>query len=256
MPDLPIIPLKVVEQAYGDVLQPAAKEVGSVLSRAVRAALSPARAALWSWEKAEQWAEAAAEQWLERRQVPVEHIVPPPVELQLSITAALQIAGPAEDPALREMFAGLLASGMDREVAESVHPAFVEILRQVTPQEARVLTGLHRAPLTSSVSISSSTTRTDGRVSYTPASPPPWTIVDRELGVQIKISPAMKNNLMRLGLVVESTTNYTDQRTGAPRGNSHTLGLSAFGTSLVRACVAAPSGVSPQSATPDGTPHP
>jgi hypothetical protein len=40
---------------------------------------------------------------------------------------------------LRDMYANLLAASMDTRTATGAHPAFVEIIRQLTPDEARLL---------------------------------------------------------------------------------------------------------------------
>lgn len=59
----------------------------------------------------------------------------------------LVIAGPtidaakytADEPLLREMFANLLVTSMDRDTAANAHPAFAEIIRQLCPDEAQIL---------------------------------------------------------------------------------------------------------------------
>lgn len=59
----------------------------------------------------------------------------------------LSIVGPAleaskyhfEEPVVREMFAKLIASSMDRERIKSCHPAFVDIIRQMSPLDAHNL---------------------------------------------------------------------------------------------------------------------
>lgn len=63
------------------------------------------------------------------------------------IEPKLCIAGPAmdaakyfvEEPDLRSMFAKLIASASDISKVTSVHPAFVEIIKQLTPFEAKML---------------------------------------------------------------------------------------------------------------------
>lgn len=60
---------------------------------------------------------------------------------QLSIAGptieALKFAGAEES--LREMYINLLESSMDAEICEKAHPSFVEIIRQMTPDEARIV---------------------------------------------------------------------------------------------------------------------
>jgi hypothetical protein len=57
------------------------------------------------------------------------------------------VAGPAiealryaaSEPALRDMYMNLLAASMDSETAHKAHPAFVETIKQLTPDEARIV---------------------------------------------------------------------------------------------------------------------
>jgi Abortive infection alpha len=59
----------------------------------------------------------------------------------------LNIVGPAleaskyhiEEEEIRSMFANLIASSMNTELASKTHPAFVEIIKQLTPLEAKLL---------------------------------------------------------------------------------------------------------------------
>lgn len=63
----------------------------------------------------------------------------------------LQILGPAleatkfylEEESLREMFAKLMASSMDKSKTETLHPAFVEIIKQMTPLDAANLRSVY-----------------------------------------------------------------------------------------------------------------
>lgn len=60
----------------------------------------------------------------------------------------LSIVGPAldaskyyfEEPEIREMFARLIASSMNSQKSDSVHPSFSEIIRQMSPLDAQNLT--------------------------------------------------------------------------------------------------------------------
>jgi hypothetical protein len=57
------------------------------------------------------------------------------------------IAGPTIDamkycgsePHLRDLFANLLATAMDARTAENVHPAFVEIIKQLSADQAKMI---------------------------------------------------------------------------------------------------------------------
>lgn len=51
----------------------------------------------------------------------------------------LEVAGNADDPDLSEMFACLLANHLDRNTQDAVHPAFAQVLSQLSPVDAHVL---------------------------------------------------------------------------------------------------------------------
>jgi hypothetical protein len=128
---------KLVSMAYRDLAQPAAREVGQAIAGAVRVALSPANFAVWSFEQAKAYAEGRVAEILERRGVPPARVQPPRPELAAPAIAALRLPGQSDD--LRSLYLGLLASAMDAQTASSAHPSFVEIIRQLTPDEARVV---------------------------------------------------------------------------------------------------------------------
>jgi hypothetical protein len=73
--------------------------------------------------------------------IPVEQVAEPP----------LNIVGPAleaskyhiEDEDVRSLFAKLIASSMNTVKQDKVHPAFVEVIKQLTPFDVKVLSFLH-----------------------------------------------------------------------------------------------------------------
>lgn len=52
---------------------------------------------------------------------------------------ALQNASITEEPEIRQMYAALLANSMNKVVKNGVHPGFVEIIKQLCPDEAKIL---------------------------------------------------------------------------------------------------------------------
>jgi hypothetical protein len=70
--------------------------------------------------------------------IPDEHLIEP----KFSVVAPALEASKYyfEEPELREMFASLVAGAMDGRVADKVHPSFVEIIKQMSPRDAEVLT--------------------------------------------------------------------------------------------------------------------
>jgi hypothetical protein len=189
-------------EMYHDALQPATKEVGSALGRTVRMALAPIRAMAWTWEHAESWLESAITERLARRGIPQERIMTPRPQIAAGVTRGVQAAGPEADPTLRNMFASLLANAMDSEKESQAHPAFAEILAQVTPTEARLLGELAKR-FPSPVIVSITVGWIDGVLPERRETIAQAKVVAAELGIlgDEDVLEAMLDNLQRLGLV-------------------------------------------------------
>ena len=123
---------------YDDAVQPLAKQVGKtgeVLGRSINAALIPLRVVVWSLEKIEDWLVPKLEEKLaavrpEDIETPNPHVAGPLIE-------ALRFTD--QDPDLREMFANLLATAMNKQTANDAHPSFVEAIKQMTSDEAKIM---------------------------------------------------------------------------------------------------------------------
>lgn len=128
--------LEIAKIAYSDAIQPLAIETGRALGtigKTVNIALTPLRGFVWGWEKIESYITSAVEERLERRGVPAENVVTPNPDVAVPAFEALRYSK------LRENFANLLATAMNSESADVAHPAFVEILKQLSVDEARIL---------------------------------------------------------------------------------------------------------------------
>lgn len=73
-------------------------------------------------------------------QIPPENLIEPKASIAAPILQGLTFAH--DEPDLKSLFLSLLGSSMDGRVAERAHPAFVEVLRQITSEEARLLKGI------------------------------------------------------------------------------------------------------------------
>jgi hypothetical protein len=131
---------------YEDVLRPAAKELGTALgttARLVNIALSPVAALVWGYDQIKAYLVTHLEQKLsgispDRIGTPDPAVICPAVE-------ALRYN--AHKETIRDLFLNLIASSMDAQTAPFAHPAFVEIIRSFSPDEARILRLLNRAPV-------------------------------------------------------------------------------------------------------------
>jgi hypothetical protein len=75
--------------------------------------------------------------------VPPERRSPPPATIaaQAALQSALLGEG-SEVAVLQQMFENLLVASMDRSTANRAHPAFVQMLSQMSPDEARMISSL------------------------------------------------------------------------------------------------------------------
>lgn len=122
---------------YQDTLQPAAKELGTALqtvAKTIRVALAPLSALVWGYDKISDYLETALTDKL--KGVPSERLVTPNPSVAVPALEAMRYT--AHEPSLRELFANLLATAMDKETSEKAHPAFIDLIRQMTPDEAQI----------------------------------------------------------------------------------------------------------------------
>lgn len=129
---------EIVKQGYNDIgptlVRPTATTLG-LLPRAIRASLS----GLEKWVLEREYGVAKVAKLLEIKlqQVGAENIVPP--EAHIAVPALQYISYCMDNEELRDMYANLLASSMNKVVKNDVHPSYVEIIKQLCPDEAKIL---------------------------------------------------------------------------------------------------------------------
>lgn len=123
---------------YQDAIQPAAQEVGKALgtvAKLVNVALAPVSALVWGYDQIRDFTATKVAEKL--KNIPPENIVTPKPNIAGPAIEALRYTG--HEPSLSEMYANLLATAMNKETANQAHPSFVEIIKQVTPDEAKII---------------------------------------------------------------------------------------------------------------------
>jgi len=123
---------------YQDTLQPSAKQVGQSLetvTKTVNIALAPIKALVWGYEKIEEFIVDSVSKKL--KNVSKENILSPPPQVAGPAVEALRFTG--HDPNLRELYANLLATAMDKETAHKAHPGFIEIIKNMVADEAIIM---------------------------------------------------------------------------------------------------------------------
>lgn len=129
---------EVAKDVYTDGAKPVVKPTGELLGlvpRAIKAALCPVE----KWILRKEYNLAETEKLLEKKleNVPPELIEKP--EPHIAVPAIQYISYCMDNEELREMYANLLANSMNKVVKKGVHPAFVEIIKQLSPDEAKIM---------------------------------------------------------------------------------------------------------------------
>lgn len=123
---------------YEDMVQPVAKQLGKSLEtvgKAINVALAPVGILVWGYDKCQEFIQTKVADRL--KDVPPEDIITPKPNVAGPAIEALRYTGHEES--LSDMYANLLAAAMDKSTADGAHPAFVEIIKQLTPDEAKLV---------------------------------------------------------------------------------------------------------------------
>ncbi|WP_061309917.1 DUF4393 domain-containing protein [Clostridium botulinum] len=123
---------------YEDLAQPAVKEIGiglQTIAKTIHIALAPISALIWGYDKIKDYVSSSLEKRL--KNVPEERIITPNPIIAGPSLEALRFVGHNEE--LRELYANLISTSMDSKTVINAHPSFVEILKQLSPDEARIL---------------------------------------------------------------------------------------------------------------------
>lgn len=128
----------LLTEVYKDGLSKSVQAAGNIVAlplEAIDAALSEAK--LWVAER--QYNFEKTKKLLAQKfdGVDPKDIVPP--ENYVAVPALQQISYCFDSNELRNMYANLLASSMKIQTKWEVHPAFVDIIKQLTPDEAKLL---------------------------------------------------------------------------------------------------------------------
>lgn len=141
--------LETVPELYGDALKPAAQESGKVIGRIPRTI----NAIFANWDKwllGREYNVKTTEKLLEQKLANMnpENIVDPEMYVAVPALQALSYAINSEE--LRELYANLLAKAMNVNTKNDVHPALLETIKQMSPNDAiyfKLLSSLNEHPV-------------------------------------------------------------------------------------------------------------
>lgn len=143
---------QIAKEVYHDGLQPAVKATGdfvALLPRSINAALSP----LHQWLLEREYNIDMTKKLLEEklRNVSPDAIQSP--EPYIAVPALQYISYCKDSAELRDMYANLLASAMNEVVKDGVHPSYLEIIKQLCPDEAKILRRLSIWPVAAMIDV-------------------------------------------------------------------------------------------------------
>ena len=131
----------VLTEVYKDALSPSVKPIGTMLSylpRTIKLAFNRWEKWIINGEESLKLTEELIKKKIE--QIPEEKICEP--EPYVAIPAIQQISYCENSDDLRELYANLLVSSMNVDRKWKVHPAYVEIIKQLNPDEAKIIKSL------------------------------------------------------------------------------------------------------------------
>lgn len=183
---------------YQDLAQPAVQEVGKGLhtvAKTVHIVLAPVKVLVWGYEQLEDFLSTKVAEKLS--DTPKDEVVEPKLHVAGPALDALRFTGYEE--ALRELYANLLAASMDAKTASTAHPGFVEIIKQLTPDEARLLKLFSTIELSPVIDVKSYSTDQQGGFIEVVRN---FSLFGRDASCEHPhLTPSYLNNLTRLGLV-------------------------------------------------------
>ena len=139
--------VETIPEVYDDALKPAAQESGKTIAlipRTINAALVPLR----KWIPEQEYSLAETEKILAKKleHVGEEKIVTPNAYVAVPAIQAISYSMDSEE--LRNLYANLLAKAMNIDTKECVHPAFVELIKQMSPIDAIMIKGIYEKTVT------------------------------------------------------------------------------------------------------------
>lgn len=132
-----------IAEVYRDLAQPTTREVGEVLGNAAkvaRFALAPIDYLAAQHERWKRYLERLAEKVPEKQRIEAHPQLAGPVFAGLQYVEETGINA--------ELFLNLLARAIDRERVSEAHPAFAQLISQLSPDEALIMFHLNRRPFT------------------------------------------------------------------------------------------------------------
>lgn len=129
---------EIAKDVYADGGKPVVKPTGELVAlvpRAIKAAFAP----LEKWILQREYNVAETQKLLEEKLKYISPELIQPPDAYIAVPVIQYISYCMDNDKLRNMYANLLAASMRSDKKWAVHPSFVEIIRQICPDEAKIL---------------------------------------------------------------------------------------------------------------------
>jgi hypothetical protein len=170
------------------------------LTKTINNVLVPLAAINFAFDKARVYFSGIFQQEIAAKAetIPPEHIIEPKASIAGPTLQGLAFTH--EEQNLKEMYLNLLATSMDGRSASVAHPAFVEIIKQLDSEDARLVQGALQSPVAIPIVQVHRKKKNGG---YNILIQHLLNITDSETGLPVEdpTLPAMIDNWIRLGLV-------------------------------------------------------
>ena len=143
---------EMVKDVYGDAVKPAAQEIGKALVEPIKGVTRIGRLLnaiclpIDTWILNREYSLKETTKLLEKKleEIPDEKLVTPPNYVFVPALQAISVS--IDNEVLRDMYANLLAKSVYVETSAQAHPAYVDIIRQMSPIDAVIFKEINKNP--------------------------------------------------------------------------------------------------------------
>lgn len=132
----------ILNKTYDDIIHPAARNVGQALdtlTSTLNIFLAPVSWAVYGFKHIDTAVKAKLTEKLSDS--PIENLSEPESNIVIPAYEALRYS--LDKESLKEMYINLIASSMLNDKKDKAHPAFVEVIKQLSPFDATFLKSIH-----------------------------------------------------------------------------------------------------------------
>ena len=129
-----------VKEVYQDALQPGVKQTGNLIediAKTLHLALAPIQLTAALQDRYRRFLDEAV------RRVPLDRRINPPAQILGPVIEGIRYE--PSGSSVEELFSGLLTNSMDAEKVRLAHPAFPQLIKQLSPDEAIMIKIMHLA---------------------------------------------------------------------------------------------------------------